>query len=67
MLPKATDLKQAAQAVLDSDLPYDQLIYEHGSWLHLSFTKDREPRRQALMIGKWTGNRYLPYDESKIP
>jgi len=29
------------------------MIYEFGSWLHLSFAKDREPRRQALMIGKW--------------
>jgi hypothetical protein len=60
-------LKEFAQTVLDSDLPYDQMIYEFGAWVHLSFTEDREPRGQALMIGKWTSGKYVALDLSKVP
>jgi hypothetical protein len=61
------DLKDFAQKVVASDLPFDQLIYEFGSWVHLSFTKDRAPRRQALMIGRWTQGRYEPLNLEKVP
>jgi len=66
-LPKEKTLQEAAQAILDSDLPYDQMIYEFGSWIHLSYTKDREPRGQALMIGRWTAGKYVVLDLSKVP
>ena len=47
--------------VIASDLPYDQLIYEYGSWIHIGAAKDdKEPRKQALM--KFAGSRYEVYD-----
>jgi len=61
------DLKEFAQAVLTSDLQFDQLIYEYGGWVHISYVTDRAPRRQALMIGKWTAGKYEPLDLEKVP
>jgi hypothetical protein len=65
---KEVGLKEAYDAILASDIVFDQLIYEFGSWIHVSrpgFGDD--PRRSILMIGKWTGNKYLPYDPEVIP
>lgn len=35
------------RAIVDAGIDFDQLIYE-GSWVHVSFTLDRQPRRQVL-------------------
>lgn len=43
------------KAVANSNIVFDQLIYE-GTWAHISFVADREPRRAVLT---WTGNAYL--------
>lgn len=40
---------EVAQAILASEIQFDQLIHEYGSWVHISFVR-REPRRQALSI-----------------
>ena len=37
--------KEVAQAIFDSNIPYDQLIYE-GTWIHISYSK--EPRKNVL-------------------
>ena len=34
--------------IADSPLPFDQLIYEFGQWVHVSCAIGREPRRQVL-------------------
>lgn len=36
------------RAVEASDVRFDQLIYEYGGWMHISFVADRKPRRQVL-------------------
>jgi zinc D-Ala-D-Ala carboxypeptidase len=40
-------------ALINSDIPYDQVILEFDRWVHISFCEDEEtPRRQALVINK---------------
>jgi len=40
-------------ALINSDIPYDQVILEFNQWVHLSFCEDEKtPRRQALVINK---------------
>jgi hypothetical protein len=51
---------QVVQALIQSGLPYDQIIKEFDSWTHISIPNDpaSHPRKQALIIDK-TGTR--PY------
>lgn len=44
------------KAIKDSNLPYDQLLWEYGTksnpaWVHVSYTSNRKPRKQILYIG----------------
>lgn len=39
---------EVAHWLADSALPFDQLIYEFGQWVHVSVAIGREPRRQVL-------------------
>lgn len=44
------------KAIKDSNLPYDQLLWEYGTksnpaWVHVSYTSNRKPRKQVLYIG----------------
>ena len=58
-------LASMVEWVRHSDLPFDQVILEYNSWMHLGARRlgdDREPRRQALM--KFSGTRYIPFDLS---
>lgn len=49
---------QTARAIAASDIVYDQLIHEYGSWVHLGLAADgATPRRQNLSI--FTGTGYL--------
>lgn len=65
---KDITLKDATDAILASDIIFDQIIYEFGSWIHISRPDfGVAPRRSVLMIGKWTDGKYLPYDPSAIP
>ena len=45
---------EVVKAIIDSDIPYDQLIREFDSWTHISVpnTNTDKPRRQALIIDK---------------
>lgn len=62
-------LKDFAKTLVENEsFVFDQLIYEFGSWIHLSHApQGREPRRQALMIGSWTGGKYQLFDYDSIP
>lgn len=44
--------RKLCQLVIDSTLRFDQIIYEYESWMHISFTQDRLPRRSILTINK---------------
>lgn len=46
-------LLKSFETIRQSDLPYDQLIFEQGAWIHISFS--HQPRRQAM---KTNGNLY---------
>jgi zinc D-Ala-D-Ala carboxypeptidase len=45
---------QVVRAIIDSGLPYDQVIREFDRWTHVSVpnTPDAAPRKQALIIDK---------------
>jgi len=43
--------KEIVQAIVDSDIEYDQVILEFDRWVHLAFSKDK-PRKQALIINR---------------
>jgi len=60
-------LSKIVDWVLKSDLPYDQIIYEYDSWIHIGAAKDgRNPRKQALM--KFSDEGYKTYnpDDSRV-
>lgn len=49
--------------IAESDLPFDQVIYEYGSWIHVQHAKPRaKPRREALM--KFKGSKYEKFDRN---
>lgn len=55
------------------NLDYDQLILEfhdpegdpNSGWVHCSYTKEKENRRQALIINAKTKGKYLPWTPPK--
>jgi len=45
------NIDSAVAAIVDSDIPYDQVINEYNQWVHISFAESgRTPRKQALII-----------------
>jgi len=41
------------EVIADSSIPFDQLILEYNSWIHIAFpVEGDEPRRQVLTIDK---------------
>lgn len=58
-----TDVVRWVQA---SGLPYDQVIYEFGSWVHVAVAaSDGAARHQALMI--FEPEKYAVFDPANIP
>lgn len=55
----ATKLADVVKWVAQSELPFDQVIYEYGRWIHIG-GRSGTPRNQVLM--KFTGSVYLPFD-----
>ncbi len=45
---------QVVKAIVHSDIPYDQVIREFDSWVHISIPNNEtvKPRKQALIIDK---------------
>lgn len=57
--PKYGNPYKICKAIAAAKLPYDQLIHEYGSWVHVGLAEDgKEPRQQALSIFK--PGEYLP-------
>jgi hypothetical protein len=51
VVPLELDLRDAMQRLVESAVPFDQLIYEFGRWLHIGGARHGEkPRGQRLMI-----------------
>jgi hypothetical protein len=46
--PTAGNPRQIVEALIKSKVPYDQVIHEFNSWVHISF--DPKMRAQALVI-----------------
>lgn len=46
--------KEVVEAIVKSDIPYDQVIREFDSWTHISVpdSPSRPPRKQALIIDR---------------
>jgi hypothetical protein len=52
IIPKFGTVLQTARAVAAVDIPFDQLIFEYGDWIHLGLAAaGRAPRRELLSIG----------------
>lgn len=47
--PKFGNPSQIVQKIKDSSIPYDQVILEFNTWVHISFKKVKN-RKQALVI-----------------
>jgi zinc D-Ala-D-Ala carboxypeptidase len=61
-VPIGMPLKEAFDRIRMSDLPYDQVIIECGSWIHVAIARTgAEPRMEALTAsggpGHWTYDR----------
>lgn len=48
--PRFGTITEVCKAIRDSDLLFDQLIWEYGRWVHISF--DPRMRRQVLHINR---------------
>ena len=49
------------EVIADSSIPFDQLILEYDSWIHISFSPEgAEPRRQVLVIDREGARIYNP-------
>lgn len=46
--PQFGNPEQIVRAIVNSNVPYDQVIQEFGRWVHISFSSKN--RRQALVI-----------------
>lgn len=61
---KPIPFKTMMDWIIASKLPYDQVIYEYGSWIHFGRLKARKvaPRKQSLMTFDGTYQTYNPKD-----
>ncbi|MDP1621191.1 MAG: D-Ala-D-Ala carboxypeptidase family metallohydrolase [Bacteroidales bacterium] len=58
-VPAFGSVLEVAQAIAASNIQFDQLIHEYGTWVHIGLAaQGAAPRRQLLSIFKGTG--YLP-------
>lgn len=49
------------EVLAESSIPYQQLIYEYSSWIHVAFPPEgEEPRRQTLVIDREGARIYNP-------
>lgn len=51
--PGYGSVEEIMEAIVNSDIQYDQVILEYGRWIHLAFADEGyEPRRNNLVIDK---------------
>lgn len=55
LIPKLGLPSIVCKAIINSGIAFDQMIYEYGSWTHISFSA--KPRRSILT--KWQGQPYV--------
>ena len=55
--PDFGSILDVCHAIEQSDIQFDQLIWEFGSWVHIGFCNCPQPRRQILTIHK--GGNYI--------
>lgn len=61
-------LPEIVRRIQQQKICCDQLIYEFGSWIHVSHAPvGRLARNDALMIGPWTGGKYMQLDLAAVP
>ena len=53
--PKFGSVKQFCEAIRDSDIQFDQLIFEFDSWAHISINLSGQNRRQVITARKVNG------------
>lgn len=53
--PKFGNVLDVCMALRASDIPFDQLIWEYGRWVHIGFCNCPKPRRQVLTIREGSG------------
>jgi zinc D-Ala-D-Ala carboxypeptidase len=57
VVPVELDLRDAYLRIMQSSIPWDQLIFEWGRWIHVAAAHHaHDPRRQALMV--WEPGKY---------
>jgi hypothetical protein len=56
IIPYHGSLSDLFKWIYFSDVPFDQLLWEFGSWVHVSHVKDGAQRHQALIASKVNGN-----------
>ena len=64
-IPQNADLQKCFDILRNSDLPYDQIIFECKAWIHIGKARPgKTPRRQALTAtggpGSW---HYVPVQD----
>lgn len=65
VVPTAMRLIEACEEIARSEIQFDQLIFEHGRWLHLSAPPSGvKPRRAKLML--FRPGQYLAWDAEKV-
>jgi hypothetical protein len=63
VVPVELGMRDAYLRILQSGVPFDQLIWEWGHWIHVSAPYHaHDPRRQALMI--WAPGKYEKFSAS---
>jgi len=64
--PLKMGLREAFLAICNSTVPFDQLIYEFGRWIHLGgqYEDGPKPRGQVFMI--FDPGKYLLFDEDDL-
>ena len=53
--PEFGSVLDVASKILYSDIKFDQLIYEYGAWVHISFSS----KNRRSVLSKYTGTSYL--------
>ena len=67
IIPYHGSLVDLFRWLYSSDAPWDQIIWEFGSWVHISHVKDGAQRRQALIATKVDGKTvYSPLTATQV-
>ena len=65
--PMRMGLKEAYIKIAESDIPFDQIIYEYGRWIHLGGVRGNyAPRHERFMIFKPGEYLFFDADDSRV-